>query len=69
MVVVVLLIFGLMMLTEVQYGLLTDPIHRLKEMLSEFFMKIGGQKVVIGLENIVKRATHSDFSFSDANCN
>ena len=68
-VVVVLLIFGLMMLTEVQYGLLTDPIHRLKEMLSEFFMKIGGQKVVIGLENIVKRATHSDFSFSDAKKN
>ena len=69
LVVVVLLIFGLMMLTEVQYGFLTDPIHRMKEMISLLFMKVGGQKVVEGLERIIGRTTHSNFSFSDAKKN
>ena len=65
-VIVVLFFFGILMLTEVQYGFLTDPIQRVKEELFSVFRKVGGDKATQAIEGMIGRATRSDFSFEKA---
>jgi len=65
-VIIALFSFGIMMLTEIQYSFLTNPIHQVKQSLFTSFEKLRIVKATQTVEKMIGRATNSDFTFQNA---